>query len=77
MSNDFEFKFKLTGTASWENSRQIETWIFEFRQKLTGTGANYDAFPAGVVGFQFWIEIRNCETILVKIVCKLLKSVKK
>ncbi len=57
--------------------------IVEIRQKwpnrsliITSHFKN-DADRAAVVGVQYWIQIRNCETILVKMVCELLKSVKK
>jgi hypothetical protein len=36
-----------------------------------------NADPAAVVRFQVWGDIWNCETILVKMVCRLSKFVKK
>ncbi len=34
-----------------------------------------NANQAAVAGFQYWIGIQNCETILVRMVSRLLKSV--
>ena len=65
----------------WDNSRQIEARIFKIRQKLSEQDPTLipyfenDAYPAAVVGFKFWIEFWYCETILVKMLCELLKSV--
>jgi hypothetical protein len=67
----------------WDNSRQIEARIFKIRQKFSKQDPTMipyfenDAYPAAVVGFKFWIEFWYCETILVKMVCELLKSVQK
>jgi hypothetical protein len=67
----------------WDNSRQNNMQIVEIHQKLikqepfmTSFFKNDDG-QAAVVGVRFWIKIQNCETILVKMVCELFKSVKK
>ncbi len=63
------------------NSRKKGVRIIEIRQKLTDQGPilisyfDNDANCAAVVKFLFWIKIRNPEANLVKMVCKLLKSV--
>ncbi len=67
----------------WGNPCGNDVQITEIRQN--GSNKNYfslctfenDAVQAAVVGFQFWIDVRNWETILVKMMHELLKSYKK
>ncbi len=57
--------------------------IFDIRQKFTNQEPvlvpyiENDANQAAVVEFWFLIKNQNCETILIKMVCKLLKFVQK
>jgi hypothetical protein len=67
----------------WDNSRQIDMRIVEIRRKLLEQKPIFgyvlwkQRYQTALVGFRFWIEIRNRETILVKMVAELLKSARK